>query len=69
VIRFKNQIRLHPADIERIAKLTGSSPSGIQTVNEFNAWIDRHLEMEKYGTPESQLIALLLQDEKLDSEL
>jgi hypothetical protein len=68
VIRFKDQIRLHQDDIERITKLTGDTPSGIQTVEELNTWIDRHIAMENYGTPESLMIALLLEGEKLDSE-
>jgi len=68
VIRFKNQIRLNAADIERITKLTGNTPRCIRTVDEFNVWIDRHLAMENTGTPESKLIGLLLQNEKLDSE-
>ena len=68
MIRFKNQIRLHQDDIDRITKLAGDTPSGIQTVEELNTWIDQHLAIENSGTPESQLIALLLNDEKLDSE-
>lgn len=68
MIRFKNQIRLQQADIERINQLTGNTPRGIRTVDEFNAWIDQHVAMENAGTPESRMIALLLQGEKLDSE-
>ena len=66
MIRYKNQIRLHLADIDWIKKLTGNVPPSTRTVQECNALIDRHLAMENSRTPESQLIALLLQDETLD---
>ncbi len=45
--------------------ITGSSPSGVQTVDGLNRFIDMHLPMFEQDTPEARLLRLLLLDEKI----
>lgn len=65
MLRHGNQLRLHPKGIERIYKLTGSFPSNIKTVDEWNQFFDQHLALIDDCTNEGKLIKLLLQDERL----
>ena len=65
MLRHGNQLRLHAKDIERLYNLTGTKPLNIQTVDEWNRFVDRHLFSIEGSTDEEKLIKLLLQDERL----
>lgn len=65
MLRHGNRLRLHVQDIERLCNLTGVKPLNIQTVEEWNRFIDLHLAMISDSTDEERLLKLLLQDEKL----
>lgn len=65
MLRHGNRLRLHAKDIERICNLTAARPLNIQTVEEWNRFVDRHLSLVEGRTDEEKLIKLLLQDEKL----
>ncbi|MEO1767955.1 hypothetical protein [Thiobacter aerophilum] len=65
MIRYGQQIRLHRKDEKRLAMITGSSPSGVRTVDGLNRFIEMHLPMFEQDTPEARLLKLLLLDEKI----
>lgn len=65
MIRCGNQLRLNKKDAERLSRLTGSNPIAVHTVESLNNFIDRHLNSCDEHTPESRLLDLLLQDEKI----
>ena len=56
---------MHAQDIERLYNLTGVKPLNIQTVEEWNRFVDWHLSLIEGRTNEEKLIKLLLQDERL----
>ena len=65
MLRHGNRLRLHAQDIERLCNLTGARPLNIQTVEEWNRFVDWHLSLIEGRTDEERLIKLLLQDERL----
>jgi hypothetical protein len=65
MIRHKSTIRLHKRDIRRLEMITGSSPDGIRSVEDWNRFIDVRLSVENFATPESRLLRLLLLKEKI----
>ena len=65
MLRCGNQITLHKGDIDRLFKLTGVSPTKIHTADDLNRFVDQHLQAFDDSTPESQLLRMLLADEKI----
>ena len=65
MLRCGNQITLHKGDTDRLFKLTGVSPNRIRTVEDLNRFVERHLQAFDDSTPESQLLRMLLADEKI----
>jgi hypothetical protein len=65
MIHHKNIIRLHKQDIRRLGMITGSSPDEIRSVEDWNRFVDVHLSVENFATPESRLLRLLLLKEKI----
>ena len=66
MIRHKNQVRLHAADIRRLTRISGVSPEEICTVDALNRFIETQLTECDQETPESRLLRLLLLDEKIN---
>ena len=65
-MRYKDQIRLNTKDRRRLAQITGALPGNLRTVAEINRYIDAHLAQYNDESPESRLLRLLLQDEKVN---
>lgn len=65
MLRCGNQIKLHEEDADRLFKLTGAHPNRIRSVDDLNRFVDRHLSAHDDSTPESQLLGMLLANEKL----
>jgi hypothetical protein len=68
MIRCGNQIRLHREDGDWLYKLTGTDPSGIHSVDDLNKFVDQHLPIYDGMTPESQLLRMLLANQKINPE-
>lgn len=66
MLRCGNQIKLHKEDADRLFKLTGADPNWIRSVDDLNRFVDRHLPAYDDSTPESQLLGILLADEKIN---
>lgn len=65
MLRCGDQIALHKEDADWLFKLTGVSPNRIRTVEDLNRFVERHLQAFEDSTPESQLLRMLLADEKI----
>ncbi len=65
MLRCGNQITLHKSDTDRLFKLTGIKPTTIHTAEDLNRFIDQCLQAFEDSTPESQLLRMLLADEKI----
>lgn len=69
MIRFGNQIRLAPNDRKRLRLLCGGrDPGAIQTVAEYNAFIDVQLATLPESTAEWRLAKWLLRQLRADDE-
>ena len=68
MIRYKDQIRLNAKDRRRLAQITGALPRNLRTVTEINRYIDARLAQYDDESPESRLLRLLLQDEKVNPD-
>lgn len=68
MIRCGTQIRLQNDDVDWLYKLTGSNPKGIQSVDDLNRFVDQHLPIYDGITPESQLLRMLLANQKINPE-
>ncbi len=61
MVRFGNQIRLAATDRERLRLLCDTSPpDGIETVTEYNAFIDEQIARKSDVTAEERLAKYLL---------
>lgn len=65
MLRCGDQIALHKEDADWLFKLTGVKPTKIQTAEELSRFIDQHLQAFEDSTPESQLLRMLLSNEKI----
>ncbi len=65
MIRYGSSFRLHAHDIERLYRLTGVRPWKVETVDEWNAFIQQQISMIDDSTDEGRLIRLLLADERI----
>lgn len=68
MIRCGNKIRLNKEEADWLYKLTGTIPNGIRSVEDLNRFIDRHLHAYDGFTPESQLLSMLLAEQKISPE-
>lgn len=66
MIRCGNRLRLHQKDIERLSRLTGTTPPRIHSVDELNNYVERYLNEYEGNTPEARLLEILLSEEKTD---
>ncbi len=60
MIRYGNNLRLHEHDIERLYRLTGVRPWKVETVEEWNRFVQQQLALIDDSTDEGKLINLLL---------
>lgn len=65
MLRDGNQIKLHETDIRQLELLTGVKPTDITTVDDWNRFIDYHLQSVEMHSVALQLRRRLLEGERL----